>query len=186
MDSKMVPTTLPRKSRAELIYLLSKRIPSLKIGDNFFGLVGVRGFFSTTFSPPGNNIRVYDDAIFLITPTACVSWNANTDPSVSRSGVAVLKTGVWEYKAGIHGLSKPKDKQYMAFVQAAPVTVHRENQGDDTGYFGINIHKGGYGTTSSLGCQTIYPDQWTAMRTLVYSEMKRHGATTIPYVLVDA
>ena len=71
-------------------------------------------------------------------------------------------------------------------MQAEEVTVHRDGQGDDTGYFGINIHQGGVNTTSSLGCQTIYKPQWVGMRTLTYSEMTRHAITRVPYVLVEA
>jgi lysozyme len=49
----------------------------------------------------------------------------------------------------------------------------------------INIHRGGYRTTSSEGCQTIYPSQWDGFINLVYSEMSRYNQKTIPYLLVE-
>lgn len=114
-------------------------------------LLGVRGYYQDTMGAVGKNDRgIYDDAIFLVTPTGYAAFNANTDPSVTRTGVAVLKPGLWLYKIGIHGLNKPKPKRYKALVQAAPVTVTRDGQGDDTGWFGINIHRGSETTTSSL------------------------------------
>lgn len=149
-------------------------------------LIGRRGYYRDTMGTVGENDRgIYDDAIALLTPTAYVTFNANCDPSIKRQGVANLKAGVWRYKVGTHNLSKEKKFQYTALVQAAPVTVLRDNQGDDTGYFGINIHRGGYNTTSSLGCQTIYPDQWDSFINLVKGEMLRHSIKTIPYLLTE-
>jgi lysozyme len=62
--------------------------------------------------------------------------------------------------------------------------VTRDGQGDSMG-IAINIHKGGYRTTSSEGCQTIHPSQWPAFVALVYSEMDRVGQKTIPYLLME-
>lgn len=157
-------------------------------------LLGRRGYYRDTMGKPGKNDRgIYDDAIFLVTPTVFASFNANVDPSSSRQGVAALKAGVYRYKIGTHGLSKPKSQRYRALIQADEVTVMRDDIADrdhdgpeeDRGFFGINIHRGGYTTTSSLGCQTIHPDQWAAFIALVESEMKRHGVTTIPYLLTE-
>lgn len=146
-------------------------------------LLGVRGYYKQTMGNPVTNDRgIYDDAIFVITPDTFVSFNANTDPSITRKGVAVLKPGIWKYKKGKHKINSPTG--YAAFVQADKVTVARDQQGDDTGFFGINIHKGGFNTTSSLGCQTIYPDQWEAFRSLVYSEMDKYNQKVVPYILV--
>lgn len=148
-------------------------------------VVGMRGYYLDSMGAKGRNDRgIYDDAIFVATPSAYVAFNANVDPSVVRKHIASLKPGLWRYKVGTHGLSKPKAQQYTALVQAAPVTVARDGEGDDTGWFGINIHRGGFGTTSSLGCQTIHPDQWPAFIALVQSELKRHAQKTVPYLLV--
>lgn len=158
-------------------------------------LLGVRGYYQDTMGQPGVNDRgIYDDAIFLISPAVHASFNANTDPSRIRKGsgkgrgkgMAVLKKGLWLYKPGLHGLTRPNP--YQALVQADAVTVIRDGNPPypDTGYFGINIHRGGNTTTSSEGCQTIFPAQWTAFIELVRSELKRAGQKTIPYLLIES
>ena len=81
----------------------------------------------------------------------------------------------------------------MALVQQmGEVTVIRDGSPnyEDTGHFGINIHKGGYQTTSSAGCQTIHPDQWHGFIHLVQAEAKRlfsnqWDTTIIPYILLE-
>ena len=179
----IAPKSRPQQKRAITENLLRKAgIQEVKKAY----LVGGRGYYMDTMGEPGKNDRgIYDDAIILISPEAHVTFNANTDPSAFRKGIASLKAGLWKYKIGIHGLSKPPEKRYEALVQAAPVTVVRDGQGDDTGWFGINIHKGGYNSTSSLGCQTIFPDQWAAFLALVKQEMKRNGQKEIDYLLVN-
>ena len=149
-------------------------------------LLGERGYFRDTMGRPGENDRgIYDDALTLHTPAVHACFNANTDPSVTRRGVAVLKPGLWHYQLGVHGLSHPPARRYPALVQAAPVTVHRDGGNDDTGFFGINIHHGSYGGTSSLGCQTIYPAQWESFYAIVKSELTRHGQVVVPYLLIE-
>jgi len=162
-----------------------------------FFIVGVRGYYRDTMGAAGANDRgIYDDALFLASPLAFASFNANTDPSGVRKGagkgagkgMAVLKPGLW--RAHRFGMHRGK---YMALVQSGgPVTVIRDGSPPypDTGLFGINIHRGGYGTTSSLGCQTIYPTQWPAFIAQAQDLARRHhGAawrtTTIPYALID-
>lgn len=171
----------PATPKAKLDYITSL----IKPPEGKACIVGIRGYYLDTMGKPGANDRgIYDDAIFILGPDIFQAFNANVDPAVYRSGIANLKKGKWLYKIGIHGLSKPKHLQYKAMVQAAEVTVHRDNRGDDTGWFGINIHKGGYNQVSSIGCQTIYPDQWQAFIASVESSMKRYGQKTIEYHLV--
>lgn len=154
-------------------------------------LLGIRGYYRDTMGSPGVNDRgLYDDTIAVVTPTAFAAFNANTDPSRYRKGhgisaskgMASLDTGVWPYRIGRHKML------YTALVQAGPVTVTRDGDPPykDTGYFGINVHRGGVNGTSSLGCNTIPPAQWGAFIALVQSEMKRHNVATIPYVLIEA
>ena len=103
--------------------------------------------------------------------------------------MASLKPGLWPvYRFGLHGKS-----QYFALCQTGgKVTVVRDGEPDyeDTGYFGINIHRGGYNTTSSLGCQTIHPTQWDSFISLVKDQAQRlRGAdwkgTSVTYALVE-
>ena len=149
-------------------------------------ILGVRGYYKDSMGVVGRNDRgIYDDAVFVISNDCFMSFNANTDPSKFQKGIATLSCGLWKYQIGIHGLNKPKAQQYEALVQASDVTVIRDDVGSDTGRFGINIHKGGYNTTGSLGCQTIYPDQWLVFISLVKNKMNEHKIKTIPYLLTE-
>lgn len=160
---------------------------TIKAGlDDLVCLVGIRGYYSETFQPSGNQRGIYDDAIILLSPSVHASFNANTDPSVYKNGIAVLKTGVHRFKKGNHGISKPGGG-YPALRPAnakEELPVTRDEEGDSMGV-AINIHRGSRNSTSSLGCQTIYPDQWDSFINLVYSEMDRYKQKTIPYLLVE-
>jgi lysozyme len=102
--------------------------------------------------------------------------------------MATLKTGIWF----VHRFDLHRGK-YLALCQrAGDVSVTRDGVPpyDDTGMFGINIHKGGYNTTSSEGCQTIHPSQWESFIALATDQAKRFFGdkwkkTTVPYVLVE-
>lgn len=150
-------------------------------------LVGVRGYYLNSMGDPNSNDRgIYDDAIFIVGPNSFASFNANVDPSVKRKGVACLCNGIHPYRRGKHGITKP-DGGYPALRPATKdeaLMVTRDGIGKDLGY-AINIHKGSFNSTSSLGCQTIYPAQWDAFISLVYSEMARESAKVIDYFLID-
>jgi hypothetical protein len=67
-------------------------------------------------------------------------------------------------------------------VQAASVEVRRDGGLIESGWFGINIHRGGVTTTSSEGCQTIPPErQWNQFIGTVRSLI---GKGTIAYRLI--
>lgn len=162
-------------------------------------VVGIRGYYLDTMGQPGVNDRgLYDDALFLDAPGTFASFNGNTDPSRVRrgrgfadatKGMAVLQPGAWfAHRFDLH------NGQYLALCQRlADVTVLRDGTPPypDTGRFGINIHRGGYHGTSSLGCQTIHPDQWDAFITLAEKLARSFHAgawrtTVIPYILLEA
>jgi len=188
----MIPNSRPRMTEAALMPLV--RPLGITDADRLF-VVGVRGYYRDTMGKPGVNDRgIYDDALFIVAPGLHFSsWNANTDPSRYRNGkgtgagkgMASLKTGLWRaHRFGLH-------KGYPALIQiGGAVTVVRDGQPpyEDTGYFGINIHKGGVTTTSSEGCQTIHPTQWLAFMANMDDLAKRLRlrGSVIPYALVDA
>jgi lysozyme len=160
-------------------------------------VVGIRGYYRDTMGAPGVNDRgMYDDALFLDTPDSFATFNGNTDPSRVQighgtgdaKGMAVLNPGIWyAHKFDLH------KGEYLALCQRlGQITVTRDGNPPypDTGMFGINIHKGGYNTTSSLGCQTVHPDQWPAFIAMAVDHAKRwHGArwnqVVIPYALLE-
>jgi lysozyme len=177
----MVPNSRPQQAKEKTLSMVIKS----GIVDRV-ALVGIRGYYSETFAPSGNQRGIYDDAIILLSPSVHATFNANTDPSVFKKGIAVLKTGVHRFRKGNHGISKPGGG-YPALRPAnakEELPVTRDGTGDDMG-IAINIHKGSYKSTSSEGCQTIYPSQWDGFINLVYSEMNRYNQKTIPYLLVE-
>ena len=181
----MIPKDRPRQNRKSTLEALAKNGVT-----ELVCLFGIRGYYRDSMGVVGkNDVGMYDDAIIVISPNVHAAFNANTDPSRlgwnAKAGkpMAQLKRGVWRYKVGKHGLNR--GNPYTALVQAVPVTVHRGDK-EETGWFGINIHRGGFKSTSSEGCQTVVPEQWDSFITLVRSEMKRSNAKTIPYLLTEA
>jgi hypothetical protein len=152
----LVPPTRPGATRdMVLAYCGAEPLPPFPF------LVGRRGYYGDTMGKPGvNDIGLYDDALWLVERDRLTAFNANCDPTRTQRGMARLCVGRWKYRPGIHGLSRPVTERYEALVQAGHVTVDRDGIGKDTGFFGINIHRGGETTTSSLGCQTIPKAQW--------------------------
>jgi lysozyme len=194
------PSGRPQLSKDDLVPRLAPHQQAL----NGYPLVvvGLRGYFPKSLGPTaGNDRNVYDDAIVLYVPSLGVftPFNGNTDPSrvrkgfgsaESTKGMAVLDTGVWPvYRFAMHNGSAPHE---AICERAGAVRVTRDGNPPygDEGHFGINIHRGGYYTTSSLGCQTVPPEQWTefydgarqAALTLWGSSWRQK---TVAYVLLD-
>ena len=151
-------------------------------------LVGIRGYYDRSLDNKSGNARgIYDDALFLVTPEGVYRYNANTDPSIQRKGIATLKPGVYNYRQDIHPKSRPGG--YPALrpsTKGERLPVTRDGQTGDAWGIAINIHKGSRTRTSSEGCQTVWPDQWAEFIRKVYFFMDEHAQRTIPYVLITA
>lgn len=177
---KTQPAQRPQWSREKVMLQLAMSQVTEPVA-----ILGVRGYYRDTMGARGrNDLGIYDDALFVISPNLFASFNANTDPARSGNNpkvgkpYAVLKPGVWRYRIGLHKQS------YTALIQAGPVTVIRDRY-EETGWFGINIHKGGETRVSSEGCQTIPPRQWAAFIATVQLEMQRAKVRDIPYALME-
>lgn len=177
----------PNISKAAVERILRHRQPKGKVV-----LIGLRGYYLDSQGRVGTNDRgIYDDAGILAewkddyNVIHYATYNFNTDPSKyraktpTRKGMATLRTGNWLYKIGLH-------KGYKALVQAASVTVDRDGDPKpDTGWFGINIHRGGRFTTSSEGCQTVYQPQWDSFIQDVEQALNKSKQKTIEYLLLN-
>jgi len=165
-----------------------KRIRDLGFKDSQFMIVGIR---SNADKP-----NEFDDKVYLVTRNKFLSFDATTNPGTSwllkfmnQKGAALLKPGLYKYKLGTH-------KTYEALVQAGPVTVYRDSDKDlkseetlieDTGYFGINIHRANETVTSKLinlwsaGCTVIANP---ADFKLLIDECKASGLKVFDYILL--
>ena len=176
------------KARLYLAFATKAYKPTFVISpEHSMYVLGIRGYYLDSKGKPGANDRnIYDDAIVVCSPAVTAAFNANCDPSAWRKGIATLRPGVHLYKPGKHGIGSGDG--YPAFRPATPgeeLPVDRDGEPHPEPGVAINIHKGGFHTTSSLGCQTIYPDQWQAFQALVMGELKRAGLRHFAYVLVD-
>ncbi len=181
-----IPATTPRLSSADLAQRIANAGHRIDRARFPIVVVGIRGYYRDSMGKAGANDRgIYDDALFVQTPNATVAFNGNTDPSVYRPAIATLEPGLYRaHRLGLH-------KGYRALSQQnGPVRVSRDGGVCESGFFGINIHRGGAKSTSSEGCQTVPPLQWPAFIGLLESEARRlFGAEwqtrTIPYALLE-
>lgn len=182
---KIVPEKRPQMTRDEVLELVKRFHPDFKTCDLFW--VGIRGYYKKTMGDPDQNDRaIYDDAIFIVGKDEFISFNANCDPRRFVKGIASLKTGVWP----VYRFDKHKGAYIALCQRAGKVTVLRDNQGEDTGMFGINIHRGGNFGTSSAGCQTIPPSQWedfitTSMKLARKYSPDKWATSAYTYILLE-
>ncbi len=165
----------PQISKAESLEILAAN----KVTDKVC-IIGIRGYYLDSMGKRGENDRnVYDDCIIVISPRRFEAFQANTDPSIYKKGVATMVVGVHRYCKGKH-----KNRYWALRLVGERVAVTRDGQGASIGV-ALNIHKGGRRTTGSLGCQTLQPNDWDDFIELVYDEMDFYAQKTSPYVLID-
>jgi lysozyme len=179
---------LPKSGRPRLARAEAEAIIARHGIDAPVVLIGIRGYYRETMGRPGANDRgIYDDAMIVVTPDHYATFNANTDPSRQKPGIASLVPGVHKYRKGKHGISRGPG--YNALRPATPgeqLPVTRDGIREARPGVAINIHRGGITSTSSAGCQTIWPAQYAEFIALVYREMTKHDVATVPYILIEA
>jgi len=151
-------------------------------------VIAVRGYFKDTMGVKGeNDIGIFDDAVFLIGPNLFLSFNANTDPSKHREGIATLIPGLHFFKPGKHGITRPGGG-YPAFTPDTPDDALPVKRWGKEGIFRglkINLHRGGQNETTSEGCQTVIKDEWLEFQETAYKAMSREGQRRLPYILIE-
>lgn len=179
----IVPKAKPNISRLEVERALERH--GIDLDKRKVALFVKEAHYMNTMGRVGkNDIGIYDDAgVWISRDGGFATFNFNTDPSRYYKNVATLDYGVWEYKKGKHGISRPGGG-YWAFRQAGPVYVRRwQPDGSfkrmilgDT----INVHAGGENGTSSAGCQTTPKKQFPAFKEYGYMLIDRAEIKTFP------
>jgi hypothetical protein len=89
----------------------------------------------------------------------------------------------------VEGRSTPLP--YWAFRQAGPVLLKRDGDSEakpdgwPNAPAWIDIHRGGYNTTSSLGCQTVHPDYWKVFFwDVALPSMQKYNCPRVKYALL--
>lgn len=163
-------------------------------------VLAIRGYYLDSMGEPHeNDRRIYDDAMFIVSPFGVERFQANTDPNGYRKGhgtggakgMAMLKTGIHLFGTGLH-------KGRKAFRQCEQFTVIRDGNPpyEHVGFHAINLHSGGYSSTSSLGCQTVPSDTWPDFRDTLYELLEKfenprlhndwgENVRSFPYLLID-
>ena len=193
----------PKASESLVRSILAKH--AIPTGNEPVAMLGVRAYYRDTIGEKGKNeFGSYDDAIFLVSNGVFESAQANTDPSRLgwNPGVgkpyAMLMPGLWYFRRGPHKGRVPALRQ-CTDEEASELGIPNDGEFEvlrcfgendprnykERGYFAINIHRGGVGTTSSWGCQTIPPDDFDNFMTLIWEESKKHKQPRIPYLLID-
>ncbi len=198
--AKIIPPARPKMTHQEALIMAH----AAGLAKHPVVMFGIREYYKKTMGDPEKNDRgIFDDALGVVTPTAFMIINGNTDPSgfrkgygtsESTKGMASLKEGVWWYKKGLH-------KGRKAFVQARPFTVYRDANTakvpaskiiqldgfpvyEHTGWFGINHHNStNPAGTGSAGCQTAPTNQHKVLREFIYGLFDLYGIDEAPYLL---
>lgn len=145
-----------------------------------------------------NEKNKFDDQMYLIDGPMMSVFTCTTNPGthwlknlLNPKGAAVLKPGQYvdSWKLGLH------QGKYEALVQAKPITVFRdadkddlaeETRVEDTGMFGINIHRANPSAISSFidkwsaGCQVLNnPTEFARMLTTCKTSGKKAFTYTL-------
>lgn len=181
---KILPPSRPKRDNAAIDAV----IEHYQLDKTLAALIFVRGYYLDSMGKPGaNDQNVYDDAIYLVTPSIRESYNANTEPSVPRKNgrdMATLNLGRYRYYKGKH---KNKYAALRPFPEGVVLQCMRAGKASTCSH--TNIHKGGsrasFDVVWSEGCLTIPDIQYDDFQTRVYAEMIRLGQKTIDVVIVE-
>lgn len=167
-------------------------------GDYNLNLIGVRKDRAVTNKFVDTIIISYPLGGMIETvycPATTVAGEIAMLKPIIATGTAILKPG--QYRGAYHeGMHKGS---YRALVQAKPVTVYRDGNKDlvldyeneETGFFGINIHRANPSLRStqvdkwSYGCQVFADPQDFSKLMLLYDNAKKQWGNTVTYTLLE-
>lgn len=178
----ILPPQRPKRDRADIdaiidFYALDKTKVSL---------IFIRGYYLDSMGERGKqDINLYDDAAFIVSPTLFESFNANTDPAFAKRKLAMLNLGKYQFYRGLH---RGKYKALRTHPEGGVLNCTRD--GIPSACSHINIHKGGMsngsaGVTWSEGCLTIPSIQYEEWRARLWAEMDKCGQKILDVVLVE-
>jgi hypothetical protein len=99
----MLPSSTPKATLADIDKILKPYRKALE-GESLI-VVGVPGYYSKMGATPGNDRGVYDDAMFIVSPTHFSAWNANVDPSLRwPRGFTATKRAITVFRAPVVGI----------------------------------------------------------------------------------
>jgi len=182
---RILPPSRPHRDEKLLRSIGQKHL----VGEGVPYIVFIRGHYLDSMGKKNeNDINVYDDSAYLVTPKSIDSFNANTDPSfVFRKGkpLAQLSLGRYRFYRGAH---RGKYPALRAFPNGVKLPCTRNGEPSTCRY--INVHKGGTKAgvaevTWSEGCLTIPDIQYTEWVTRVWETMDKHRMDTILVILVE-
>lgn len=150
-------------------------------------VVAIRGYFKDSMGKAGENDRgIFDDAMILMGPNYFKTFNANTDPRITKDGVGLLLPGWHLFKQGWHGYGKTTGHIAFRTANAREVLpVLRDGQAGIKEGVTVNLHRGGQYNTNSIACQTVIADQWLEFQRDAYKLMNMEGQKVLPYLLLE-
>lgn len=183
---RYIPKTRPKLEKESV----KKILDHYKVDtDKDIALLAIRGYYSKSMgNTDGNDINLYDDAIFVYGKNVFESYNFNTDPSFVNKGgrdLAMLDTGIYRFYKGRH---KNKYNALRSYPEGVVLPCTRNGKKSTCSY--INIHRGGInpttaGVTWSEGCLTVPHTQWEPFIHTVYLHMTTNDQKIITVVLID-
>src|SRR5215217_9645972 len=168
-------------------------------------VLAVRGYRAASMGKtPDNEVGIFDDAFFLVTPTGMLAENANTDPSKVgwNPGVGkpyfMLDEGLWYFYPGAHKGVRPAFRQADDAATARRLGIPRRGEFTGTRIYGfdnpknyketghqqVNIHPGGEENTSSWACQTVPKSRAKNWLQAATDALAFNDRRLLPYLLV--
>lgn len=173
----IIPRSRPHRNK-ELLYAVLDRYD---LDPMLANLIYVRGHYLDSLGVAGrNDINIYDDSCYLVSPDGIDSWNANTDPSfISKNGkdLAVLNLGHYQFYRNKHRVGRPNAYDALrSYPEGVKLPCTRNGKPSFCQF--INGHKGGmspssFGVTHSEGCLTIPKTQYPDWKARVWAAMDK-------------